>query len=65
MMPERFETVDGGDNLEKGCGVVDYDQEVEDRALRDWKIEVIAIVTKHKNLRYYREFTGSNEVIYV
>jgi len=65
MMPERFETVDRGDNQEEGCGVVDYDQEARDRALRDWKFEVIAMVTKHQNLRYYTEFTGSNEVIYV
>jgi hypothetical protein len=66
MMPERFATVDRGDNQLDGCGVV-YNQEIEarERALRDWNFEVIAMVIRHNNLRYYKEYTGSNEVVYI
>ena len=65
MMPDRFETVDRGDNQDDGCGVVEYDQATRDKALRDWKYEVISMVTKHQNLRYYTEYTGSNDIVYV
>lgn len=60
------EVLNRGDTAEDGCGVVDLDYaDAMDRAVRDWKWEVIAMINKHNNLRYYTDYNDSNETVYI
>ena len=60
------EVLDRGDTVDEGCGVVDYEYaEAMDRAVRSWKWEVIAMINKFNNLRYYTDYTESNETVYI
>ena len=36
-----------------------------ERAVRDWKWEVIAMINKQNNLSYYTAFNDSNDTIYI
>ena len=60
------EVLDRGDTADDGCGVVDYEYaEAMDRAVRSWKWEIIAMINKFNNLRYYTDYTESNETVYI
>ena len=58
--------LDRGDNTDSGCNVPTPEAaDAMQRALRDWKWEVIAMVTKHNNMRYCTDYVDSDDTIFV